>query len=254
VSLELHNRRLKDDQTSATRESSADGGSTVTIAPRRFTLWQRIQLWLISTLATLLIYLIGPTLRFIESYEEGAPQPWNEQLAIWAFWHRCVIPAAWKFRGHQIAVMTSQSYDGEYIARTINHFGFEAIRGSSSRGGREALFGMQQHLGSGRSVAFTIDGPRGPKYVAKPGAVMLARTTQQPVMCFYLAVERAWVLRSWDNFVIPKPFSRVFGRLSAPVTVPPDADAHVMKECQAQVQAALDRATKVAEAAFGREP
>jgi len=109
---------------------------------RQFTFWQRMQIWLISSVATLAIYLIGPTLRFTLSYEEGAPSPWQEQLAIWAFWHRCVFPAAWKFRGHQIAVMTSQSYDGEYIARTIQHLGFRAVRGSSSRGGARALIWM----------------------------------------------------------------------------------------------------------------
>lgn len=216
---------------------------------RTFTFVERLQIWLISTLATWLIRLIGPTLRFTFSYEEGSPQPWDAEQAIWVFWHRCVIPAAWRFRGHNIAVMTSHSYDGEYIARTIEHFGFRAVRGSSSRGGVRALFGLRNALDAGQSVAFTIDGPRGPKYVAKPGPVLLARQTRRPVKAFYIALERAWVLNSWDRLMIPKPFSRAFARACVPILVPPDADPEAMKRYHQQMQEALDRITAYAEEA-----
>ncbi len=84
--------------------------------------------------------------------------------------------------------MTSRSFDGEYIARIIERFGFVAVRGSSSRGGSAALLGMNRALAGGRIAAFTIDGPRGPRYVAKPGPVMLARMSGAPILCFYLAV------------------------------------------------------------------
>ena len=97
-----------------------------------------------------------------------------------------------------MAVITSRSFDGEYIARIIELFGFSAVRGSSSRGGSGALLGMNRVLANGHIAAFTIDGPRGPRYVAKPGPVLLAKMSGVPILCFYLAVERPWILRSWD--------------------------------------------------------
>jgi lysophospholipid acyltransferase (LPLAT)-like uncharacterized protein len=161
-----------------------------------------------------------------------------------------VFPAAWQFRNHQIAVITSQSYDGEYIARTIENFGFRAVRGSSSRGGARALRGLNRELEEGRKVAFTIDGPRGPRYVAKFGPIALSRKAQRPIQAFYAALERPWTLNSWDRFMIPKPFSRAFIRCSAPILVPADAEPDTLKRYHAQMQAALDRVTAFAEAAL----
>lgn len=220
---------------------------------RRFTLLQRFQIWLISVTASLLIRLIGPTLRYTLSPEEGSPSVLQQQVAIWVFWHRCVMPAAWKFRNRQIAVMTSRSYDGEYIARTIERLGFKAVRGSSSRGGAVALRGMHRELEEGHSVAFTIDGPRGPRYVAKPGPVLLASKSQVPILGFYIALERPWVLDSWDHFMIPRPFSRAFVRSFAPISVPPDADAETIKIYHAIMQQSLERITAYAEDAVARD-
>jgi lysophospholipid acyltransferase (LPLAT)-like uncharacterized protein len=152
---------------------------------------QRIALWLVSTLGYLAIRLIGPTLRFSESIEQGGPEKTHLDPSIKVFWHRCVFPATYFYRNRGIAVMTSQSFDGEYIARIIERFGFPAVRGSSSRGGVRALLGMHKVLDQGSSVAFTIDGPRGPLYVAKPGPVLLARNTGVPIYCFHIAVEKA---------------------------------------------------------------
>lgn len=239
--------RLTTDDPAANRLTAASSEASDV---RRFTFFERLQLWLITTIVSFAIRLIGPTLRFTLSYEEGAPEPWDEQLAIWVFWHRCVFPAAWRFRNHQIAVMTSRSYDGEYIARIIERFGFRAVRGSSSRGGAVALRGMHKELEQGRSVAFTIDGPRGPKYVAKPGPVLLARNTQRPIMAFYVALDRPWILKSWDQMMIPKPFSRAFAHVCSPILVPADADSEAMAHFHQRMQAALERATAFAESAI----
>jgi lysophospholipid acyltransferase (LPLAT)-like uncharacterized protein len=145
--------------------------------PTGFSLRQRIVLWLVSKIGYLAIRLIGPTLRFTESIEDGGPEKTHIDPGIMVFWHRCVFPATFFYRKRGIAVMTSQSFDGEYIARIIERFGFSAPRGSSSRGGVRALLGMHKIIDQGLSVAFTIDGPRGPMYVAKPGPVLLARNT-----------------------------------------------------------------------------
>ncbi len=218
----------------------------------RFTFLQRLALWLITAAGWLLVRLIGPTLRYTISIEEGGPPTEWVCPVVYVFWHRCVIPALWHYRGKQIAVMTSSSFDGEYIARIIEKFGYRAIRGSSTRGGVRALLGMHTEIEQGRAVAFTIDGPRGPMYVAKPGPVLLARNVRLPVIAFHTAVERAWVLNSWDRFLIPKPFSRVVLRVSALIHVPPEADSAALERFHADMQAALDRARQASESAFQR--
>ncbi|MGB9105922.1 MAG: lysophospholipid acyltransferase family protein [Terriglobales bacterium] len=218
----------------------------------RFTLRQRLALALITAAGWLLVKLIGPTLRYTISIEEGGQASAWMCPAVYVFWHRCVIPALYWYRGKGIAVMTSSSFDGEYIARIIEKFGYRAVRGSSTRGGVRALLGMHTEIEQGRAVAFTIDGPRGPRYVAKPGPVLLARNVKLPILAFHCAVERAWVLNSWDRFIIPKPFSRVVLRVSRAVNVPPEADGAALEAIHAEMQAALDRARQSAEIAFGQ--
>ncbi len=150
--------------------------------------------------------------------------------------------------------MVSRSFDGEYIARTIEKLGFIAVRGSSSRSGAKALLGLKNQLERGVAVAFTIDGPRGPKYVAKPGPVLLSRASALPMAAFYVALSDAWVLNTWDALMIPKPFSKALVRFSAKVQVPAETagaasgemDAQ-MAEFHRQLQAALERVTRFAE-------
>jgi hypothetical protein len=222
-------------------------------ARERFTLRQRIALWFISGAAFLLIRLLGPTLRFEISVEDNALVTFPDGV-IFVFWHNAIIPACYQFRGRNIGVMTSSSFDGEYIARVIAKFGFRAVRGSSTRGGVRALFGMRDEIEKGNSVAFTIDGPRGPVYVAKPGPVLLARNTQATIIPFYIALERAWILNSWDRLRIPKPFSRAIVRVALPLAVPADADAEATRALHAEMQARLDRARIDAEAIFSQAP
>ncbi|HYX52941.1 MAG TPA: lysophospholipid acyltransferase family protein [Candidatus Limnocylindrales bacterium] len=211
---------------------------------RVFSWRERLQLFLISWAGYLLIRLICPTLRYSAVTEPGTIADLNGpyQASIFPFWHRCVIPASYKFRNLGIAVMTSKSFDGEYIARIIEKLGFRAVRGSSSRGGAAALLGMRRELEADHTVAFTIDGPRGPRYVAKPGPVLLAKITGRPITCFYMHVERAWILNSWDQMMIPKPFSDVMVYATAPIYVPQDASDEQMKSFHQQMQDALERA------------
>ncbi|MFZ3210725.1 MAG: lysophospholipid acyltransferase family protein [Terriglobales bacterium] len=226
---------------------------TAADSPRegRFTPWQRFLIWLIGWAGYLVIRVLGPTLRYNISIEDGGPQHWYVAPVIYPFWHRCLIPACFLWRQKQIAVLTSTSFDGEYIARILERFGYTPVRGSSTRGGVRGLLGMQKELESGHAIAFTIDGPKGPKYVAKPGPVLLARTTGLPIICFHIALEDPWVLgKSWDQFMIPKPFSRALLRISKLIHVPPDAQD--LDRYQNKMQAALDRAREYAEANIGR--
>jgi lysophospholipid acyltransferase (LPLAT)-like uncharacterized protein len=217
----------------------------------RFTLWQRAQLTLVSWLVPPLLKLLGCTLRPTITYEEGAIEGLDALYpGIFAFWHRCVLPAAWLFRERRIAVLTSQSLDGEFIARVIRRFGYVPVRGSSTRGGQRALLEMDRMLGERQAVAFTIDGPRGPRFVAKKGPVLLARTSGAPITAFYVAVQRAWTLNTWDRLVIPKPFSAIHVRGARKIWVPPDADGNALQGYYAEMQAALERVTAFAEAQF----
>src|SRR5262249_27558065 len=215
----------------------------------------RLKLSFISWAGFLLIRLIGPTLRFQFNFEPGCPahERGPSVRSIWCFWHRCVIPATYQFRGNGLAVMTSRSFDGEYIARIIQKLGFTAVRGSSSRGAVGAMFGMREQLEAGHSAAFTIDGPRGPRYVAKPGPRLLAKKDGVPICCFYIAVERAWILNSWDLMIIPKPFSRAAIHLSGPIAVPSDATEEQMSTLHQQMQATLERCRLKAEEAFSNQ-
>jgi lysophospholipid acyltransferase (LPLAT)-like uncharacterized protein len=209
-------------------------------------------LWCISWLGYLLISLIGRTLHFAWSSEPGGVEGGDPPaFVIGPFWHRAVIPATWYFRGRGVAVMTSRSFDGEYIARIIERFGFVAVRGSSSRGGPGALLGMNRVLARGHIAAFTIDGPRGPRFVAKPGPVMLARMSGAPILCFYLAVDRPWILGSWDAMMIPRPFSKVHVRWTKMIHVPAEATDEEMKGYRQQMQESLERARRDAVAALG---
>jgi len=216
---------------------------------RQFSLRQRILLRLISSATYLAISLIGPTLRASISWEEppSPPDATYEKPVIYSLWHRAVFASAWLWRKTGIAVMVSRSFDGEYIARTLEKLGFVAVRGSSSRGGAAALLGLKSQLERGTSVVFTIDGPRGPKYVAKPGPVLLSRASALPVAALYVAVSDAWVLNTWDALIIPKPFSKALVRIGAKLHVPSEATNDEIAEFHAQLQAALERVTRFAE-------
>ena len=143
--------------------------------------------------------------------------------------------------------MSSNSYDGEYMGRIIHKFGFVAVKGSSSRHAVRALLGLRRALQEGWAVAFSIDGPRGPRYKVKPGPVALARSTGVPLSMFHIAVESAWVLNSWDRLIIPKPFSRVLLRFGKLIPVPPEASDEDLERDQQQLQDSLDRVCEFAE-------
>jgi len=227
--------------------ASAPSSELHTPSPRSFTFRERLLLGLVTWAGHLAIRLIGPTLRYTVSIEEGGPDDDRLHPVIYVFWHRCVFVATHFFRDRNIQVMTSSSFDGEYIARIIGKFGYGAVRGSSSRGAVRALLSMHSEIERGCSVAFTIDGPRGPRYQAKPGPVLLARNTQVPILPFHIAVQEAWILNSWDRFIIPKPFSRVLVRIGRLLRVPRETDSAAAAACHVEMQATLDRIRDFAE-------
>jgi lysophospholipid acyltransferase (LPLAT)-like uncharacterized protein len=234
----------------STREEPA--ASEVKQGPRRFTLRQRIILRLIIGAGYWFIRLVGPTLRVCISREEGAQETVAQRPLIGSFWHACIIPATYMCRNLGVRVMSSNSYDGEYMGRIIRKFGFVAVKGSSSRNAVRALLGLRRALEEGWSVAFTLDGPRGPRYKVKPGPVALGRSSGVPLTMFHMAVDKAWVLNSWDRLIIPRPFSRVLMRFGKLIDVPRDASDTDIDGYQCELQAALDRVREFAEANIDR--
>jgi len=215
--------------------------------PRRWTLRQRIVLSLIVWAGYWLIRLLGPTLRVSVSYEEGAQKTLDARPLVASFWHECMIPATYLFRDMGIRVMSSFSYDGEYMGRIIRRFGFVAVKGSSSRNPVRALLGLRRALEEGWTVAFTLDGPRGPRRTVKPGPAGLSRSSGLAMTTFHAAVEKAWVLKSWDRMMIPMPFSRVLVRVGKLIQVPSEASDDDLARYSDELQAALDRVCKFAE-------
>ncbi len=216
--------------------------------PRRWTLHQRIVLALIVWAGYWFIRLLGPTLRVSVSYEAGAQKTLDQRPLVASFWHSCIIPATYIFRDMGIRVMSSYSYDGEYMGRIIKRFGFVAVKGSSSRNPIRALLGLRRALEDGWTVAFTLDGPRGPRHKVKPGPVGLGKPSGLPLTSFHAAVEKAWVLNSWDRMMIPRPFSRVLVRVGRLIPVPQDASEADLERCTAELQTTLDRVCQFAEA------
>jgi lysophospholipid acyltransferase (LPLAT)-like uncharacterized protein len=234
--------------TVVTEASTSATPARETASALRFTLRQRIILRIIIAAGYSFIRLTGPTLRVSVSREEGAEKTLDERPLITSFWHACIIPSTYIFRNFGVRVMSSNSYDGEYMGRIIRKFGFVAVKGSSSRNAVRALLGLRRALQEGWTVAFSIDGPRGPRQKVKPGPVALARSSGVPLSMFHIAVESAWVLNTWDRLIIPKPFSRVLLRFGKLIPVPPDASDEDLERYQLQLQGSLDRVLEFAEA------
>jgi lysophospholipid acyltransferase (LPLAT)-like uncharacterized protein len=216
--------------------------------PRQWTLRQRIILRVIIFFGYWTIRLLGPTLRIAVSYEDGAQDRLDARPLVASFWHSCMIPATYIFRDMGIRVMSSFSWDGEYMGRIIRRFGFLAVKGSSSRNPVRALLGLRRALEEGWTVAFTLDGPRGPRHKVKPGPVALARSAGLAMTTFHAAVEKRWTLNSWDRMVIPRPFSRVLVRVGKLIAVPADATDEDLARCTDELQATLDRVYEFSEA------
>jgi len=225
-----------------TEDKSRENSVELAENPREFTLWQRFQIFVASWLGYFAVLLIGRTLRWhVEGWENWEAAKNAGKGIIYTFWHREIFSACWFWRQRGIVVMTSQNFDGEYIARIIQKHGYGASRGSSSRGAGRALAEMARCLRSGRDAAFTIDGPRGPRFVAKRGSVILSRSTGASILCFHVALKSAYVFRkTWDQTQVPYPFSRAAVFIAPPIIVPEDASEDEQNRKQGEVQRVLD--------------
>jgi hypothetical protein len=214
-------------------------------ASSRFTLGQRIVLAVVPRLVWALLRVVNLTWRFEVIAEEGVTPlllGLGAGAEIFCFWHQCVLPCSVYFRRSHATILISRSFDGELITRILEMFGFHAVRGSSSRGAREGLLGLKQVIESGKPAIFTADGPRGPIYQTKMGPIKLAQMTGARIGCFHLQPERAWVMRSWDHFLVPKPFTRIVVSWAQWTYVPIDLPADEFETKRTELNAAIERA------------
>jgi lysophospholipid acyltransferase (LPLAT)-like uncharacterized protein len=186
----------------------------------RLTRSQRFQTRLIGALAVPAISALCRTVTWtvegLQYYDEAirAGRP-----PIIAFWHGRILSGMWVFRNRGIVVMASSNFDGQWIARIIERFGYRVVAGSSSRGGARALLEMKREIERGHPVGLTLDGPRGPARVAQPGAVWLAGATGSPILPLHAEGTNYWSTRSWDSTQVPKPFSTVALVIAEPMVV-----------------------------------
>jgi lysophospholipid acyltransferase (LPLAT)-like uncharacterized protein len=159
---------------------------------------------------------------------------------ILALWHGRILPATLYFKHRGIVAMTSENFDGEWIARIHARFGYRAARGSTSRGARKAMVQLVREIGQGRPVAFTVDGPRGPARVAQAGAVWLARASGNPVLPFHAEASSAWTANSWDKTLVPRPFSTIAFAIGEPMYVPKDASDDALDVARQALEARLN--------------
>ncbi|MFN2502157.1 MAG: lysophospholipid acyltransferase family protein [Pyrinomonadaceae bacterium] len=169
------------------------------------------------------------------------------KLPIGSFWHNRILLGTYFFRNKGIVVMTSQSFDGEYIARFIQRFGYGSIRGSSTRGGSRALVEMIKLMRAGHAMGITVDGPKGPRYEVKPGPIMLARKTGNPLLPFLVEPRRFRTVKSWDKMQVPLPFTPALVVIGKPIYVSADANDEEMEAKRMELQASLEDLTRQGE-------
>ena len=212
---------------------------------------KRAQVAAIGGIGYPLLAALGATYRFDVDGLEHLTAAYALGQPIHAFWHGRILPATIYFRDRRIVVITSENFDGEWIARIITKFGYGTARGSSSRGARKALLQMVRDVRE-KPVAFTVDGPRGPARIAQPGAVWLSKATGNPVLPFHLEADRSWALRSWDRTQIPKPFARVTLTFAPPFIVPRHADDDALEAQRVELERALGACEATCRAMLGR--
>src|SRR5215216_335543 len=201
---------------------------------------KRFQAAAIAGLGYPLVNALGHTLRWrVEGLHHYDRIVASGRQPVMAFWHGRILPATFYFRRRGIVVITSENFDGEWIARIIERFGYGTARGSTTRGGKRAMLQLVRDMEAGKPAGFTIDGPRGPARLAQPGAIWLAKATGNPVLPFHLEAAAHWTTRSWDRTQIPKPFSTVALVVGEPMEVPPDASDERLEAARVELEARL---------------
>jgi lysophospholipid acyltransferase (LPLAT)-like uncharacterized protein len=207
----------------------------------RYSFRQRAVIRTVGILSYFVIRLIGSTIRFQVTNPEFEEEIMAAgKLPIYTFWHDRMIAGTYFFRNRGINVLSSQSFDSEYTARCIQRFGYGIVKGSSTRGAVAGMVGMIRAMRRGSPSGFTVDGPKGPKYKAKSGPVLLAKKTGNPILPFVVECKRFWQLKSWDCMQVPKPFTTANVMFAAPIYVDPNGGDEELESKLMELQIALD--------------
>jgi lysophospholipid acyltransferase (LPLAT)-like uncharacterized protein len=193
-----------------------------------------------------LLHVIGRTWRYrVKNAEALAKARASGRGFVFSLWHGHLLPLLWHHRDEGVVVLISEHKDGEMVARAATSLGFGLIRGSTTRGAGRALISMVRALESGVEIAITPDGPRGPARKFAPGALVAAQRSGSLILPVAMAADRAWRLKSWDGFLIPKPFARVTVAYADPEKVDaadPRAAANQGGRFETLMQTAVDLA------------
>lgn len=186
----------------------------------------------------LLVKLISKTYRYrLVDQDNETSALEGSGTVVYASWHQRFFPGITFFATRRpIAIMISQSRDGEMIARVVDILGWRSVRGSSSKGGMRALKEIRSLTRRGYRVGHIVDGPQGPFGVVKPGLITIAQFAGAPIVPVITSAQRRWVFNSWDRFMVPKPFSKVIIRFGQPVDVPRRLTAEAFETLRLQVQ------------------
>ena len=232
----------------------AAAGRSITAAGRPLSPGERVTVAVLLGLSRGAMSLLGATLRLTEANRGSVERLWAAgSPVIYAAWHGRMLMFPYFYgRLRPVHVLASRSRDGEMVSRFARAFGFRVVRGSSSRGGSTALRALARLLREERAeVGVVPDGPRGPRWVAQPGTVLLAKLGQAPIVPLGLGASRATVLGSWDALLIPHPFARVAVVFGDPLVVAADADRDALEQARQRLEAALRRLTAEADRIAG---
>ncbi len=201
---------------------------------------KRFQAAAIGALGMPLVEALGATYHWREDGTQHLAGVVREgRQPILALWHGRIFAATLYFRDRGIVAMTSENFDGEWVARLMRRFGYRAARGSTSRGGARALARLRREMADGHPAAFTVDGPRGPARRVQPGAVWLAGATGNPIVPFHIEALQFWTVRSWDSHQVPKPGTEVAVAIGEPIDIPPGADGAAIEAGRLTVEQTL---------------
>ena len=226
------------------------------VRPRRLSPFRRAQVPIISGAAYAFARITGPTLRYeVLGWQHIERVHSQNRRCVYSFWHQAIFLAMWWWRYRGVVAMTSANFDGQILGRALKRLGFDVTFGSSSHGGLRGISVLARRLKLGHDVAFAADGPRGPRYRAKPGPVILSRRSRCPILAFHLFAEHAHVFeKAWDLFQLPRPFSRVVLVIGPPIEVPDEIGRSAVESRQTDLQQMLERVRETAESWFGLSP
>lgn len=214
---------------------------------------KRIQFYLATHFGWIVILLLSLTLRLRVQGRE-----YFEQLVaigagiVLTAWHGRILVPIFLHRRQGIVVLVSQHLDGEMIAQTLHRLGFRTIRGSSTRGGKEAFQQMVAALQQGKYCAVTPDGPKGPRHHFKPGTIYMAQQSGAYILPLTFAAEKRIRFNSWDRFILPKPFSKVVAIYGKPFFVDPELKSEALELLVRQVETEMIELEKRADAYFSK--